>query len=88
MVTAVRFMCLVDRNVDSPRVVAPNGKSRKMGVSAVARRGACGVPAQNSSTPSRVVVIASHEMTARGFWRRFVDSSFGVMSSAEALLGL
>ena len=45
MVTAVRFMCLVDRNVDSPRVVAPNGKSRKMGVSAVARKGACGVPA-------------------------------------------
>ena len=76
-------MYLVDRNDDSPRVVAPNGKSRKMGVSAVARRGACGVPAQNSSTPSRMVVITSHEMTARGFWRRFVDFSFGVMS-AEA----
>jgi len=71
-----RLLGMVDGNVHSPRVVAPNGKSRKMGASAVARRGACGAPAQNSSTPSRMVVIMSHEMTACGFSRRFIDFSF------------
>ena len=76
MGTAVRLLGLVDGNVHSPRVVTPNGKSRKTGASAVARGGVCGVPAQNSSTPSRVVVIIANEMTACGFSRRFIDFSF------------
>ena len=55
----------------------PAGDSPKSGVSAGDPEGRVRRPsAQNSSTPSRMIVIMSHEMDAHGFSRRFIDFSF------------
>ena len=54
----------------------PAGNPQNPGRSRATQRGACGVPVQNSSAPSSMIVIMSHEMAARGFSRRFIDFSF------------
>ena len=51
----------------------PAGESPKSGAFAGDPEGHV---VQNSSTPSLMVVIMSHEMDAHGFSRRFIDFSF------------